>query len=528
MLAFFTQAAVSPNRQRTFRTIVVAHLLALAIVFLGMMWKKSGPLLLGNALLIAAIIEGALLIGWRLTQMPKSRALEFLLVSATRPPWVLLSEAAVGLTRLAYVTLAGLPILVLMVTQGLIYFDDLIALMVLPFVWGAVTGLGLTTWAYESARIRRWGEKLGILGILVYLIVGVLAGEHLPDWLRGLPYGWGGNGVAALRMLHEFNPFGAMQFAMENLPRFTGERIAWVSSLGAALSLILLTRCALRLQGHFHDEHYRPLLQQDERGRAAVGDQPLTWWAVKRVTRYAGTINVWLAGGFGGLYAFYTVAEPYWPDWMGRAVFQLFDRAGGIPMMAAALMLLASVPAAFQYGLWDSNTQDRCRRLELLLLTRLEGMAYWHAALAAAWRRSRGYFIIAILMLLAAAIAERITWMQALASLTAGVILWGFYFTLGFRAFSKGVQANQLGAVLTLLLPLGTYLLAQSDWPTLAVLLPPGSVYFGATAAADLWWMIGPLAAGVVTLLLARRSLRQCDAELRSWYNLHHGLKAAE
>ena len=303
MLAFFTLAAVAPNRQRTFRLIVVAHVVALALVFVGMVWKKSGPMMLGNVLLIAGIIEGALLIGWRLTQMPKSQALEFLLVSAVRPPCVLLFEAQVGLVRLAFVTLAGLPLLVLMATQGLIYFDDLAALLVLPFVWGAVTGLGLTAWAYESLRVRRWGEKLGILGILVYLIVGVLAGEHLADWLRGLPYGWGGNTVAALRGMHEYNPFGVMQFAMENAPAWTANRIGWGVAIGIALAVVLLARSAMRLQGHFQDEHYRPIVESDRRGQAPVGDAPLTWWAVKRVSRYAGTINVWLAGGFGILYA---------------------------------------------------------------------------------------------------------------------------------------------------------------------------------------------------------------------------------
>ena len=42
---------------------------------------------------------------WRLTQLPKSQALEFLLVSPLRPPWVFAAEAAVGVTRLALVTL---------------------------------------------------------------------------------------------------------------------------------------------------------------------------------------------------------------------------------------------------------------------------------------------------------------------------------------------------------------------------------------------------------------------------------------
>ena len=528
MLAFFKLAAVSVNRQRTFRTVVAAHLLAVGIIFLGMMGRRCGPLTLGNVLLIAGIIEGALLIGWRLSQMPKSQALEFLLVSALRPSGVLLSEAAVGLTMLVFVTLAGLPILVLMVLHGMLYIEDVPVLLVVPLVLGAVTGLGLTTWAYESQRVRWWGEKAIIAGILVYLLVGVLAGEHLADWLSGLPGGWGGAIVKWLRALHDYNPFGVMQLAMECPPPWAWGRLSWMLSIDLVLIVVLLARSAMRLKGHFHDEHYRPIATKKGERRTPVGEAPLTWWAVKRVTRYAGQINVWLAGGFGILYALYNVAEPYWPDWMGRIVFQLFDQVGGLPMMATVLMMLATVPAAFQYGLWDSNTHDRSRRLELLLLTRLDGLAYWRAALTAAWRRSRGYFVLAILMWLAAAVAGRISWSQALAGLTAGIILWGFYFTLGFRAFSRGVQGNRLGTILTMLLPLATYLLAKSDWPMLAVILPPGSVYFGTTGAANAWWMIGPVLAGLATLLLARQALERCDAELRLWYDRHHGVTAAE
>src|SRR5207244_1762061 len=55
-----------------------------------------------------------------------------------------------------------------------------------------------------------------------------------------------------------------------------------------------------------HDEQYRPVLVNNDVPRQPVGDEPLTWWAVKRVSRYAGRINVWLAGGFGILYAAYT------------------------------------------------------------------------------------------------------------------------------------------------------------------------------------------------------------------------------
>ena len=72
------------------------------------------------------------------------------------------------------------------------------------------------------------------------------------------------------------------------------------------------------------------------------------------------------------MYAAYIVAGDAWPDWLGSQVFVTFDQMGGVPAMAAALVVLAAVPAAFQYGLWDSSAQDRCRRLELLLLTDLD------------------------------------------------------------------------------------------------------------------------------------------------------------
>jgi hypothetical protein len=248
---------------------------------------------------------------------------------------------------------------------------------------------------------------------------------------------------------------------------------------------------------------------------------------VKRVSRYSGRINLWLAGGFGILYAIYTLAGSAWPSWLGRAVFEMVDRLGGLSMLATALVLLASVPAAFQYGLWDHNAQDRCRRLELLLLTDLDGASYWQAAGAAAWRRGRGYFFVAILLWFAAACAGQITWMQAGAGMAAGVILWGFYFTLGFRAFARGRQANRLGIVLTVLLPLAAMILAHTDWRMLAILLPPGGVYFGATESANLWWLIGPAGSAVFTLWLARWSLRHCESDLRHWCNMNHGAGAA-
>ena len=61
----------------------------------------------------------------------------------------------------------------------------------MPFAWGVVAGLGLTAWAYEPVSVRRVGELVGLLGVLVYLVVGILAGENLRLWLQRLPPAWG-------------------------------------------------------------------------------------------------------------------------------------------------------------------------------------------------------------------------------------------------------------------------------------------------------------------------------------------------
>ena len=60
-------------------------------------------------------------------------------------------------------------------------------LLVMPFTWGAVTGLGLTAWAYEPKRVRKVGEVVVMMLVLFYLVVGVLAGENLRLWLNLLP-----------------------------------------------------------------------------------------------------------------------------------------------------------------------------------------------------------------------------------------------------------------------------------------------------------------------------------------------------
>jgi hypothetical protein len=189
--------------------------------------------------------------------------------------------------------------------------------------------------------------------------------------------------------------------------------------------------------------------------------------------------------------------------------------------------VLAAVPAAFQYGLWDSNAQDRCRRLELLLLTSLGPRDYWDAAAAAAWHRGRGYFAVALVLWGAAAVAGRLSAAQAVVSAAAGVLLWGLYFALGFRAFARGARANGLGLLLTVGLPLAAYALARAGVPALGDLLPPGSVYRAASGGLSAAGLAGSVLAAGLGVAAAGRSLRDGDAELRRWYDRHCGSKVA-
>jgi hypothetical protein len=524
---FYVQAAVSPGRQRAFRLTVAVHLLVVGMLA----WMavrapaSNGPLIfLGEGLLVAGIVEGAVLIGWRLTQLPKSQALEFLLVSPLQPWRVLWAEAIVGLGRLALVTLTGLPILFALTWTSRLELIDLLPLLVMPFTWGAICGLGLTWWAYEPLLVRKAAEKLTMGGIAIYLLFGVLIGENLPKVVAQMPTWLGRLFMGSFTGFHIYNPFGVTQSWMEYPTWFYWSRVWWVELWAVVALMFLLVRSGMRLKGHYRERHYRPILDPTEGHRGMIGNRPLSWWAVRRVMEYSGRINLWLAVAVGSLYAVYIIAGDNWPPYLGRQAFELITKsAGGIPGLTAGMVVMAAVPAAFQYGLWDSSTQDRCRRLELLLLTQLDAFDYWEAAAAAAWRRGRGYFLVAVMLWVAAVVSGQTEVGPMLAALAAGMILWSLYFAVGFWAFSRGLQANGLGTLLTIGLSLTAVGLAKSAYPELTYLVPPGCVYGGMTQADSWPWLIGLAISAAAALLIARGSLAACDRNLRGWYELNHG-----
>ena len=246
--------------------------------------------------------------------------------------------------------------------------------------------------------------------------------------------------------------------------------------------------------------------------------------------RYSGRINLWLAGASGGLYALYLVAGEHWPAWMGQRVFQIVDAAGGVAGLTTALVVLAAVPAAFQYGLWDANAQDRCRRLELLLLdgpptARLLGGGGRGGLAARPGLPGRGR-----VLWLAALVGGRLGAREVLAAAAAAVLLWALVFCPGFPGLRPRRQANGLGLLLAVGLPLAAWACGRGGYPTLAALLPPGMVY-GAQGAISWTWLAGPVLAAALTLAVARHCLRHGDTALRAVVRpasrpQGHGLKA--
>ena len=505
---FFVVAMQAPGRQASFRQVVVGHVAVTGLLAFVVAQARSAETLTvaGYALLCLGLVEGAALVGWRLTQMPKSLALEFLLTSPVQPRRVFLAEALVGVTRFTLVQLAGLPLLGGLQFTGLVGPQDLTPLLLMPWAWGLLAGLGLTAWIYEPRAVQRAGEVFGLLAILTYLVVGVLAAENLVLWLQQMPPPLGEFLYDGVRLGLDWNPFGVLRywFSPDRVERFAWQRLGGVTLFALLVALAAGVRGACRLRGHFHERHYRAIDSGRPTQLDRIGDAPLSWWAVRRVMEYSGKINLWLAGGFALIYAAYILAGDAWPPWLGRLVFELFEKWGGAPAVATAMVVLAGVPAAFQFGLWDTTTQDRCRRLELLLLTELAPLDYWNASLAASWRRGRGYAVSAALLWLALGLSDRAGVGETLASVAGGAVLWCFFFAVGFRGFSTGNQASGLASLLVLGAPLLLMAFLKGGHPDFADFVPAGLVYMPFERGLRPSWYASFLTYTVATVGLTR------------------------
>lgn len=532
MVPFFIAAMQAPGRHRSFRRAAVIHFL-FVFLLIGLSTRAGSwgpPGLAGYLALMMGMIEGAALIGWRLVQIPKSLALEFLIVTPLRPRRIFLSEAAVGIARFLFVQLSALPVFVLANQFGRIETDELIPLALMPVMWGITTGLLLAAWVYEPLPVRHLGELLGFFGVLVYLAVGLLAGENLKAWFESLPTWLGQLAYDAVMLIHTGNPFGVVHYWLDPArePAVAWERFAILHSILGIIVLAAAWRAASRLQGHFQDRHYAPQLTHRADELARIGDRPLSWWAVRRVMEYSGRVNLWLAIGVSLLYAARILAGEHWPPQLGNFAFLIFEQWGGPAGMATIFCVLATVPASFQYGLWDANSSDRCKRLELLLLSELDGKDFAHAAASAAWRRGRGYFLAAAFLWFSLGVSGRTEWLNVMAAVLGGALLWSLLFAIGFQSFAKGRQTNGLATLLTIGLPVLLVILYRSGVAEWAGFVPTGWCYVPLRTGRDVPWIVGMTCGTIVTATLLYKGIRDCNRNLQTWYDRHHGQLQAE
>lgn len=521
---FFEIAARSPTRQRQLRACAIAHVLFLAAVLILGAALQRAPLatLAGYSLLLAGIVEGALLLGWRLTQLPKSKAMELLLVTSLSPRRAMWGEQSVGIALYTLVCLAGLPPLALLVALARLEPVDAGVLVFHGYLWGLVVGLGLAWWAYEPERVRRWGERVSLVGLLVYLIVGGLAGERTFALLARLPWSLGTAVEGAFFWFHHNNPFALVFAVGRGVEEGILFRLFVTWSIALGLVCLFAVRAAWRLRAHYVERHYQPVKERIRHRPGVSETAPLTWWAVRRVHEFSGRVNLYLAWGAVGLYAAFLLAGDHWPDWLGTGIFLVFEQMGGVASLTTGLVLLAAVPAAYQFGLWEHSLPERAKRIELLLLTRLDAEDYLKASWSAAWSRGRGYFGAALLLWSASVYAGRHAPGAVLVALAAGTSLVFVYFAIGFRflANGRGGGGAATGLGLSVALPLTVYGLIASGWGEWAALLPPGQVYQAQAGGADPWVVLGSLVATAgLSAVLLLQGARRFDADLRTWFS---------
>ena len=183
---FLLTATRSPARQQMFRRFLVIEIIVLAVAILLCAARRDTAVLaiVGDASLLLGIVQGALIIGWRLVQWPKSQALETLLLANLSSAAVMRGEQFVGIVQLVALALASVPILSFAIVMGWL---PLLSVWLIPLnmlLASSVVGFGLVWWVYEPLWLRRWGERLAGTLLIAYFVVGGLAGEHTLPLLR--------------------------------------------------------------------------------------------------------------------------------------------------------------------------------------------------------------------------------------------------------------------------------------------------------------------------------------------------------
>src|SRR5205823_1711623 len=107
---------------------------------------------------------------------------------------------------------------------------------------------------------RRWGERGMLALVIVYLGVGLLAGEHLRQWLGWVsPHlqRWCIQGFTAFDL---YNPFAVLYAWLTEEPTEVWQQTVVLELAALGIVLLLLVRAATRVKAHFHERHYQPAI----------------------------------------------------------------------------------------------------------------------------------------------------------------------------------------------------------------------------------------------------------------------------
>jgi hypothetical protein len=102
----------------------------------------------------------------------------------------------------------------------------------------------------------------------------------------------------------------------------------------------------------------------------------------------------------------------------------------------------------------------------------------------------------------------------------------GLYFAIGFRCFARNRGTTTLGFLLTVVLPLAVWGLVAAGGEASARVLPPGLVFYATATPIQPVELAVTLAVTLaITVFFIRRAIVTFDADLRAWYDEHHGAR---
>lgn len=511
-----------------------------ALGVLGITWLVARPDTPGEAMNLLFLVQfgigvliGGSLTGWRATQLPKTRASEFYLVTPVSDWEIVGGEVLSGMFRTLFVVGAAAPIVALLWGGGWLDASQAAALVCVPCVVGWAVGLGIAVVAYEPLWIRRIFEGLALAGILAYLIAFGLGGRYVVPRLNSLVGYWFGTDlrgavavVSPQRLFAVTDPADAWSLA---------RYVAGVCALSLVLCGLAWWRLSVRLRSHYLDELFGEQRSKKDYNQP-IRHNPLAWWTARRVSRFRGRVNLYVGWTVILLYALWLnlYTRGLWPQGFGVELMLIFTYLGGAIMLGAGALQFGLVATAFMSGLWDSSVQQRIGRMELLLATPLEPRDFLGGCLAASWTRAKGYLPAAVVVWLSALVAERITPAAFAGLLLLGAVYAAFYFALAFRFFAR-VAGDRAAATLGMAMSLGIPAFAVGviilNWGYAAAFCPLSAMYLLGMKPATLeqrfgfgletlWTVIGvsTLVHLAVTAWLIHDGLAKFETEIRDWF----------